>query len=340
MLAGLEAGFAAAGDDDRDVSRIVGVAVADRRAEGDHRVVEQAALAFLDVLHPVEHVGILLDVPAVDLLVLVELLAVVAVVGEVVVAAVDAFEEGEIPAGDVVAEHEGRDAGGVRPEGEDHQIHHDPAMLAVVEARAGVEFFLAAGLAHRLGDPLVEGVHLLEQFGREVFAGTEQVGLGLDAAFDLADRFEVLLELVLVGGTELRLEPLGIVADQVEHRLVIGRLLLAALRAGAEQAVEGDPRVDLAGQRDGGGFPGNVGRVEAGVVDVGIDAGGDRFGAEFERGQLGPLADLLGGDLVHRDAAGRDVGAGGLGDGGAGQPAAGLHVMAVAGEGGLVLEAC
>ena len=47
--------------------------------------------------------------------------------------------------------------------------------------------------------------------------------------------------------------------------------------------------------------------VEARVVDVGVDAGGDRFGAEFERGQFGALADLLGGDLVHRDAAGGDV---------------------------------
>ena len=134
VASGAEAAATLAGDDDGNIARVVGISVADGRAEGDHRVVEQGAVAFLELFHAVEHVGVLLGVPVVDFFILVELAGIVLVVGNRVVPAVDAVKEREIASGHIVAEHEGGDAGGVRPEAEDDEVHHDARVFAVVEA--------------------------------------------------------------------------------------------------------------------------------------------------------------------------------------------------------------
>ena len=68
----------------------------------------------------------------VDPLVLLELLGVVLVVGDLVVAAADAVEEREVLAADRVAEHEGGDPGRVGPEGEHHEVEHQADVLGVV----------------------------------------------------------------------------------------------------------------------------------------------------------------------------------------------------------------
>ena len=71
MAAGFELAVGSAGEDDWNVFGGVGVAIADARAEEDHRVVED--VAFGEALHCLEKVGELGGVPGVDALVLVEL---------------------------------------------------------------------------------------------------------------------------------------------------------------------------------------------------------------------------------------------------------------------------
>lgn len=81
-----------------------------------------------------------------------------------------------------------------------------------------------------------------------------------------------------------------------------------------------------------------MGTVEAGVADVDVDAGGDRFDAEFEGRERREIAGTLGGELIHRNPVRADIVAGRASDGGAGEPAGGFDVMAVAGVGGAVPE--
>ena len=59
-----ERAAAAAGQQDRQVVRVVAVAVGHGRAEEHHAVVQQRAVALADRRHPAQHVGELLDVPA------------------------------------------------------------------------------------------------------------------------------------------------------------------------------------------------------------------------------------------------------------------------------------
>ena len=74
-----------AGDEDREVVVVVAVAVADPAPVDDHRVVEDGAVPLADRAELVQEVGELLDVVEVDLLDLRLLVAVLAVVREVVV---------------------------------------------------------------------------------------------------------------------------------------------------------------------------------------------------------------------------------------------------------------
>jgi len=200
-------------------------------------------------------------------------------------------------------------------------------VLGVVDALDAAEAFFTP--THGGADALVESGEFLSGVFADVLAGADLSGFVFDASFDFTDAFEVLLELVFVLGAEAAFEGLGVFEDDVDDGLVIG-LSFAVFVDFAEEAVEGALWIDFAGEGDVGLFPRDVGAVEAGEVDVSVDAGGDGLGAEFHGGELGLAADRFGGDLVDGDAVGRDVRAGGAGDGGAGEPGGGFEVMAVA----------
>ena len=178
----------------------------------------------------------------------------------------------------------------------------------------------------------------LRACGVVAVAGAAVAGLEGDPLLDGADRVEVLVELAaVVAGRPGRA---GRGCRRPRGRGRSGRRRPAAAAGlGAEEAVEGELGVDLAGDRRGRARPGDVRAVEPGVADVGVDAGGHRLDAELERGQRGQHADPPGGELVDRHAAGVQVGAGGPVDRGAGQPGGVLDVMAVAGERAPVAQA-
>ena len=202
-------------------------------------------------------------------------------------------------------------------------------MFGGIESLAGAE--LVAVLCSRgLVDGLVEDLELRKSVWRELLSGTELGGFILHAAFDFADAFEVLLQLVLVLFSEGALKALGVVEDDIEDRLIGGSAGFAILVPVAEESIKGDARIDLAGEGDVGFFPGNVGAVESGQVDVAIDSTGDGLGAELHGGKSGASADDFGGDLVDGDSVGADVGALGGFNGGAGEPTGGFVIVSVA----------
>ncbi len=88
-------------EDDRKVARAVGVAVTHAGPEEDHRIVQDVGVPFLQGAEAFKEVGVLGDMPGVDPLVFLQLGRVVLVVGDLVVAALDAVEEGEVPSRNV-----------------------------------------------------------------------------------------------------------------------------------------------------------------------------------------------------------------------------------------------
>lgn len=336
VTAGFELAVGTAGQDDRDVLGGVGIAIADAGSEKDHGVVEDVGAALGKTLHFLKQIGKLCGVPGVDLFVLIKLLRVALVVGDGMVASTDAIEEGEVLAGNGVAKHEGGDAGGIGPESERDEVEHEAGVLGVVDSLHRAEAFFAA--AHGGADAFVQRGKLLGGGFADVLAGPDLIGFVFNPAFDFADTFEVLLELVLVLGAEGFLQRVGVVENDVDDGAVF-RFALATAVGVSEEAIEGALRIDLAGKGDIGLFPGNVGSVKSGQIDIAVNAGGDGLGAEFHRGKLGVPTDGVGRDLVDGDSVGGDIRSGGAGDGRAGQPARGFIVVPVTLVGWFVSEA-
>ena len=92
-----------AGDDDGEVARVVRVAVAHAGAEDDHRVIQQRPLAFADAFQLLDQVGVMLDVPGVDALILREFVRLVFVVRGLVVPAESLAQEAEAAPADRIA---------------------------------------------------------------------------------------------------------------------------------------------------------------------------------------------------------------------------------------------
>src|ERR1051325_10119089 len=133
-----------------------------------------------------------------------------------------------------------------------------------------------------------------------------------DAPLDVADGAEVLVELALVTGAEVRLEAVGIVLDEVEDAPAIGIALGAlAIWGGAEEAFEDELGIDFLGKRRGRGLPGDAGKIDARVAGIAVAGHAALFAADFKRRQACLIADAVGSDLVDGDA-GTDVGAVGL----------------------------
>ena len=169
---------------------------------------------------------------------------------------------------------------------------------------------------------------------------------GLQALFDRAHGFEVLVQPDAVGRTAVLAQVLGLVANEVEHAGVValkrgderGVVGIQTRRdgrfAGAEEAVEGELRNDLFGDRGMRVAPGDEGSVHAGKAAAGgIDAGAGGFEAEFEARQHGAIADALGGELIDGGAAGVEIVAGGAFDIAAGEPGGHFGPVAIAADG-------
>src|SRR5258706_10609547 len=107
---GSDCATAFTGEDKRQIMRIVFVAVAHARAEKDHGIVQQCALAFFDGAEFVEEVRVLLDVPRVDPLVFRKFLLVVLVMRSLVVRTAHAWQKRKTLAAYGVSEHERRNA--------------------------------------------------------------------------------------------------------------------------------------------------------------------------------------------------------------------------------------
>ena len=218
-----------AGQHGRQVVRVVLVAVAQGRAEQHHRVVQQRPFPFADLLHPVEQLGALLDVPGRDPLVLVQLLGVVLVVRELVVAPLDALDEREVLVADRVAEHERGDPRRVGLEGQQEDVEHQPDVLGVVHRPLAD----AAGVVLVEVDPAAEGLDVLAGLGVVDVAGAAVAGLEGDPRLDGADRVEVLVELAAVVLADPVAQGAGVVGHEVEDApIVVAAGALAGGRSG------------------------------------------------------------------------------------------------------------
>ena len=316
----LEAAAAAAGEDDREVVVVVAVGVTDAAAVDDHAVVEEGAVAFGEGFEFLEEVGKLGAVKLVDAGDFFEFFGIALVVGDAVVGVGDA-DIGEAAIGTVVGEEEGGDAGGVGLEGEDLEVEHQADVVLVVVGDAGGLGVIGEGLG--------------------------ELGGVAEAALDVADGGEVLVEFLFVGGAELALEGLGVFEDEVEDALVVefalgaGGVFFGAVAAG-EEALEGELGVALGGEGRGFAFPGQVELIGTGIAAVAVAGAAGFVAAEFEGGKAGELAEVFGGDLVDGNAV-ADVGAGGFAGLDAGEEAgvsAGVVAAAVAiGLGLFVFEA-
>src|SRR5262249_37196133 len=132
-----------------------------------------------------------------------------------------------------------------------------------------------------------------------------------EAALDVADAGEVLVQLALIGDAQLVPQGAGIFLYEVEDGLLVQVAMIAARAAGAEEAIEDGAGVDFLVVGGGLAAPGEVVGVSAavaGVTRAGIAA---TLTTDLQRGEASVLADLLGGHLIDGDAN-LDIGPGRL----------------------------
>ena len=126
--------------------------------------------------------------------------------------------------------------------------------------------------------------------------------------FDLADRGQVLVELAAVGAAERATCSLLRVSPSTSSRMLWRIASAARVRGGrfhdvgAEEPLEQIARIGDRRQRLRLGLPRDVVGVGARVAVVAVAGLARFFEADFERGQLGLVADRVGGDLIGGDA--------------------------------------
>src|SRR5690349_10589559 len=117
------------GKHDKQAMWIMLIAVAQRRSEHDHRVVQNGPLSFLHVPELPQKIAILLHVPAIDDGVLPEFFRVLRVMRDLVMRVCNTLEKTEIDSANGIAEHERSNARGVALESNCDQIQHESNML-------------------------------------------------------------------------------------------------------------------------------------------------------------------------------------------------------------------
>ena len=280
---------ALAGQQHRQVVVLVAVAVADGAAVGDHAVVEQRAVAFVDRLELAEEVGELLDVVGVDRANLGLQLGLVLVVRDRVMAFVDADHRVFLVAA-FAAEHERGDARHVGLEGEDQQVADQVEVLGQV---GGQLFGLLRAVGQlRRAAAFRRGRCALRARGRSTGTGRAS------------------------GGRRRRACCSSEWASSSTASSTLARRRPRFRRSGSfgligEEAVEDELGVDLGRQRRGRIAPGERVLIDAGVAAVAVAGAAEFFDAQLQRGEAGVVAERLGGDLVGRDA-GAEIRAGRL----------------------------
>ena len=124
----------------------------------------------------------------------------------------------------------------------------------------------------------------------------------LDAPLDLANVVEIAIHAGAVGRREAVLKRQRLLDDRIENAAVLalaGETLLGRA-AVAEQFFEHHLGAVFHRQRNGGRAPGN--RIEVGATVTGAAAQADIFDGKLDRRQRRVLADLRGGQLIHRRA--------------------------------------
>ena len=258
---------AAAGEDDRQIPRVVLVGVGEVRAVEHGRVVEERATGLSDPLHRAEQPVERSEEHRLDHLQLCDLRLVAAVVGEPVDLVGDPIHVR--PHVDL-AEADRHDAGAVGLEGEPgHVVHEVRGLLhlLVLDVR---------GLCHldgRLGPPLP--------------------GLALDQRLlHVADRTKELLDPLAVAAAGPPAESAGIVANEVEDAPAAFQFGDPLLRLG-RGALHEELAIDRRGAPDHR-------HLDAAAEDR-RRAGADRADEQGERGKPRLAADLLGDQLVDGD---------------------------------------
>ena len=258
------------------------VGVAERRPAQHQRPVEQVARAVPRLAHPLQVISELLHVVAVDPLELGDLLRIPAVVAQHVMGIGHAdLRIGAVA--DLAADHEGADARDVGLHRQYLQIDHQPDMLVERGRNTGGPF-QRRRLRIRRG----------------------QRG-ALDALLDIACRFQIFVELVPVGRTQVPRQPARIVQHEIQDARLPPELRRAARGvervAVAEQSLEHVARVDRDRQRDGRVPPRDAVGIGAAIVDVATAEQAGLVDPQLQRRQWRRLAQRLREHLVHRDAA-------------------------------------
>ena len=179
---------------DWQVVVIVAVAVAVAAAVGDHRVIEQSAVALADALQPREQIGKLRHVKFIDRPHLPDFLRVVPVMRKLMMAFIHP-EFRVAPVAGFIGEDESADARYVGLKRQDQHVAEQPQMFAVAGRDAR-----GRGYARRR----------IDRWQRRG---------ALHSQLDLADRSKIFVELLLIAGAYAGDELLRVVADEIEHAL-------------------------------------------------------------------------------------------------------------------------
>src|SRR4051794_40487029 len=128
----------------------------------------------------------------------------------------------------------------------------------------------------------------------------------LNAALDVADRFQVLGELRAVALAETRLEPVDIAGDVIEDAALLFQIGQARRGVSGiaitEEALEERAGVRLHRERGRPSAPGNRVGVRAAITGIAAARETGRVKAYLERGELGLFTELLCRNLIDRDS--------------------------------------
>ena len=193
------------------VARVVSVAIAHTGTEQNHGLVQDRPGAFLHRAQPIQEIRILLNMPAGDAFVGGQFFRKILVVAVLVVPALHPVEEGEVPAGYGVAEHEGADPGGVGPECQCHDVEHQADLLGMVDAA-----FAGPGRIGIKIDPLAQAFDFSPRCRIFQILAESPASGPFDPVFDRADTLEVLDHFLLVGFAQLLLQAPSVVGHQIQ----------------------------------------------------------------------------------------------------------------------------
>ena len=131
----------------------MGIAITHPTRKHHHAVIENGAIPFAERLQAVQEVGILLDMPDVNPLVLSQLFFVVFMMTKLMMATTDTRKKAEIAPRNFIGEHKRGNPCGIRPETQGHDVKHQANLFCVIDAT------LLASDGIPIGDATAKGVN-------------------------------------------------------------------------------------------------------------------------------------------------------------------------------------